>query len=394
MFYGKKYDHYGINKDSGLGNDLSPIFGPDLGEFGKNLTIHFLSLERSELSVRLLTSIAEQIPNFEGQVLVTDNGSALEVREVLNSTAKNLKLNVVIQELGVNHGVAGGRNKGLEQVKTDWVMFLDNDIYFKSNPISDINSVVNSLNSSFINIPLLDSDAQTIFALGGQLFFHNGTDGIYVGGGSAINPKIKSDKIPSQPFLSSFLFGGASVVRKTAFLAAGGFDPGMFIGFEDIDFSLTLSRMGFKIANLVNAHLVHDHRRPVNKADIDYERIRFSKEMLQKSAEYFQNKNGLRVWNDGVENWLAQREAELGITSQDSLGRPGENENNFISGETQKFHKILEYEQGVLLKTRGRLFLKDIIRSATLSIMNLFRWLPKGTKERVASLLSKLGFWL
>ena len=51
-------NHYLLSKDA-ITED-----GPNIGKLGKNLTITFLSLNRSALSERLLMSIAKHIPSL------------------------------------------------------------------------------------------------------------------------------------------------------------------------------------------------------------------------------------------------------------------------------------------------------------------------------------------
>lgn len=108
-------------------------------------------------------------------------------------------------------------------------------------------------------------------------------------------------------------FGGSSVVNKETFIECGGFDENMFVGFEDVDFSITLFRKGYKIGCCGVLGLVHDHNISNDSNDIEYERKRFSNEKIYASAKYFKKKHGFTVWSEETEEWLKQRERELGI---------------------------------------------------------------------------------
>ena len=46
-----------------------------IGENGRNLTFAVLSMNRADNTIRLMRSIAEQMPEFEGEFLIGDNGS-------------------------------------------------------------------------------------------------------------------------------------------------------------------------------------------------------------------------------------------------------------------------------------------------------------------------------
>nr|WP_278991174.1 glycosyltransferase [Plesiomonas shigelloides] len=151
-----------------LGADASSVSGPNIGWGGVNLTITCLSMNRVTLTEKLLNSIERNIPDFKGRVLIVDNGSKKEELEKLYAIVSRSSLNVDVVELGENYGVSGGRNRTIPHLRTPWAMFLDNDIYFISNPLPRLQKDLAQLGCHFINMPLLDSDCETLFAKGGE----------------------------------------------------------------------------------------------------------------------------------------------------------------------------------------------------------------------------------
>ncbi|MFN0138399.1 MAG: glycosyltransferase [Phycisphaerae bacterium] len=286
--------------------------GPNIGKRGCNLTILLLSLNRSSLTVNLLRSIHEHMPKFAGKLLIVDNGSAEEERAILREACAKLPFEARVLEMDRNYGVAGGRNRGFAAVTTDWVMCLDNDMYFLSDPLDQIQRDIAILGCHFLNLPLLDCDAKTIFALGGHIYVSVDHGVIRVGAGSVF-PQAASDGRVNKPFLSTFLFGGASIINRRTFDYVGGFDEGMFIGFEDIDFSIRLHQAGLKVGNTACVAIVHDHPPATNESDQDYERKRFARETLKRSADYLEAKHGMIIWSTVVDDWLKQRQRELGV---------------------------------------------------------------------------------
>ena len=126
----EKYQYIGSQKHFLLANDIDKACGPNIGLNGENLTISFLSLNRASLSIKLLESIDKYLPNFAGEILIVDNGSIRSEIILLKNFIKQLSLKIKLVELEKNFGVAGGRNKTIKYVNTDWLMCLDNDIYF------------------------------------------------------------------------------------------------------------------------------------------------------------------------------------------------------------------------------------------------------------------------
>lgn len=304
--------------------------GPNIGADGHNLTIAFLSLNRSSLSIRLLKSIKEHLANFAGEVLIGDNGST---REELDALRKYLEEEFPTRwrllEFGQNYGVAGGRNRLMRAANTDWVMLLDNDIYFTTNRLSTIQRELATLGTHFMSFPLLNSDRATFFARGAclQTVLQNGRPRLTINPlgtpGSPLDApeNEKNGNDASTPFLCTFLFGGASILNRHSFERLGGFDEGMFIGFEDIDFSLRLFREGMKVATSGAVFLVHDHPRAATRTDEDYERIRFSRQKLYESALYLEQKTGFRIWGDEVEAWMRENARKQGWPEEDEDNR-------------------------------------------------------------------------
>ncbi len=308
-----------------LASDAGIPVGANIGRRGEDLTIAFLSMDRSALSCRLLDSIERELPDFGGRVLIIDQGSQPAELQKLKARIGTLRVPCEMVELGQNLGVAGGRNRAMSHVKTHWVLSLDNDIYFKGNPLTEIQQALALLGCHFLNLPLLERDGDRWFALGGHLYVTIVGSAVHVGGGSACRQEVTDGEIQS-PFLSTFLFGGACVLRVASFLELGAYDEAMFVGFEDVDFSIRLFQAGRKVGNIGAACLIHDHPPPDNDAARNYERERFSRSVLRRSAEHIEKKHGFRVWSDGEDRWLSDRHKDLGIFEPSSAASRAESE--------------------------------------------------------------------
>jgi glycosyltransferase involved in cell wall biosynthesis/GT2 family glycosyltransferase len=294
----------------------------NIGLDGSNLTISFLSLNRSSLSIKLLESINECMPYFKGEVLIMDNGSSPEELWNIKNYISETKLKCRLIELGSNYGVGGARNKTVKYVSTEWLMCLDNDIYFISNPLIDIQNDLSLLGCHFMSLPLLNPDRETIFAHGGHLYVSI-EDGVpFLGAGSACE-QVKINENSYNGFLSTFLYGGSCIFRVDTFSSLGGYDENMFIGFEDTELSLRIFQAGLKVGSSSCFALVHDLPMPMNDSDFDYEKKRFSHDIVKKSAEYLKAKHGFTVWSDNASIWLAQRRKELGLQTDEVMVSSG-----------------------------------------------------------------------
>jgi glycosyltransferase involved in cell wall biosynthesis/GT2 family glycosyltransferase len=295
---------------------LAPGFdrpeGPNIGRNGENLTIMFLSMDRPKLTERLCRSIVEHIPNFSGEILAVDNGSqAAELAEV-RAMLDALPLKTRLVELGENFGVAGGRNLGVTHVRTEWVMSVDNDIYFIIDPIQQWQDEIAAVGCRFFSLALYDPGLETVFLRGGNLYVHYAEGEIHLGGGSVGDSTDARSSI-GDVFLGTCMMGGASIFDVKKFQNLGGFESNMFVGFEDVEFSLRLFREGYKVGCSGLAALVHDHPKPETEVDKNYEGVRFKRNYIEESARFFENKHGFKIWNQGVDEWLRDREDALGL---------------------------------------------------------------------------------
>ncbi len=319
-----------------LASDAWKVEGGNIGRNGANLTISFLSMNRATLSEKLLRSIQEHIPSFAGEVLVIDNGSSVSELEYLRGVCRSVAYKTRIVELGNNYGVAGGRNRTMPHVCTDWLMCLDNDIYFLSNPLRQFQQDLAVLGCHFMSLPLLEPDGKTLFARGGHLYVSYEDGELHIGAGSACRQTAIEEK-EAFPFLATFLFGGACILNRVTFEKAGGYDEAMFVGFEDIDFSIRLFQQGYKVGTSGHCALVHDHPKPSSDSDIDYEKERFSRNILHKSALHLEAKHGFKIWSDAVDHWLESRHKELNLSHYNAFDAPKRTE---VTIDTQKKPKV------------------------------------------------------
>ena len=286
----------------------------NIGNKGANLTIVILSCNRSELTIKLIDSLIKHIPDFMGEVLVYDNASDETELAHLQKYLSAIPFTYRLIRSDTNYGVAGGRMRAAQEVTTEWILLLDNDIYFTSNPLDICRKNIAMLGCKFLNLPLMDQDKRTVFCNGGCFYVFAEDVDMHIWPLSMYEPVRTVMNREFAPSISTFLFGGSAIVNKELFFECGGFDEGMFVGFEDLDFSISLFRKGYKIGSAGIFSLVHDHKRLEGVTSLEYEKARFSNEKLFESALYFERKHGLKVWSRSTESWIRMRRAELGIS--------------------------------------------------------------------------------
>ena len=91
-----------------LGSGIGTKSITNIGVNGENLTIAVLSMNRSNLTIKLMDSISEYIPEFKGEFLIGDNGSHDEEKKILKKKMKQMPYKCRMIEFDRNYGVGGG----------------------------------------------------------------------------------------------------------------------------------------------------------------------------------------------------------------------------------------------------------------------------------------------
>lgn len=176
--------------------------------------------------IRTLLSVdAQDYGNLE--IIVVDDGSTDGTADIASSFPSDRELRVFCQP---NGGVASARNRGLREAKGDWVAFLDADDLWHSTKIF---KQVTAAHAAGPSTGLVYCFSRAIGA-DGRIFF------------SATTP-ARAGEVYAALILNNFLGNGsAPMIRKSALLAAGGFDESLKArgaqGCEDLDAYLKIAR--------------------------------------------------------------------------------------------------------------------------------------------------------
>lgn len=126
-----------------------------------------------------------------------------------------------------NFGPCAARNAIVETASSDLVLFLDDDAFLDGS--SDLEQVIDI----FHHNPLIAVVAGVVYRSGSVIAKHE-------------FPRRKVVNVQSEGHVGYFV-EGACVVRRSAFIEAGGFDPEFFYGHEATDIALRMAGLGYRI---------------------------------------------------------------------------------------------------------------------------------------------------
>lgn len=184
-------------------------------------------------SIHVLPKMVESIDK-RSQIVVVDNGPR-------DGTERwCAERGITWLGMGENLGFGRGCNAGFAHVKTPWVLFLNPDAALMQNCLEKLISAAEEHPdvAAFGPVQLTD---------GGQVWFKR-RSGIS-------KERVQTTTPPHTPV--PFISGAAMLIRSRMFEEIGGFDPEIFLYFEDDDLSLRLTRAHGPLMLVHNAGINH-----------------------------------------------------------------------------------------------------------------------------------------
>jgi GT2 family glycosyltransferase len=181
----------------------------------------------------------------EPELIVIDNASTNATRAMVERDFPAAKLVTLDQNIG-----AAARNIGVRKTHTPYVAFCDDDTWWAGGALEKAADILDA----YPNVAVLSAR-------------------VLVGPQEQEDPACAAmarSPLPSAdlpgPALLGFL-AGACVIRKQAFLAAGGYEPHFFIGGEEALLSLDLVAGGWSVAYAPQL-TVHHYPSPARNATL------------------------------------------------------------------------------------------------------------------------------
>lgn len=196
-----------------------------------------------------LASLAElDYPADRLEILLVDNDSS---DESLAWAAAHYPQVKQLQN-GANLGFAGGNNAGAAAATGEWLAILNPDTRVRPDWLRElVKPVAQDTAVICVASKMLNWEGTAVDFADAALNFMGW--GNQPGLGSQDSGQFDISK----PFL--FACGGAMLIRRDTFLAAGGFDPDYFAYFEDVDLGWRLWLLGHKIVYAPQAVVYHRH---------------------------------------------------------------------------------------------------------------------------------------
>jgi GT2 family glycosyltransferase len=180
----------------------------------------------AELNRAIESVLAQRGPDVE--LVVVGNGADVP----------GLPAGVKLIRLPENVGVAAGRNAGVEACAGDVVLFLDDDGWYPDNGLAE-----------YVGRRFGEDPALAVLSM--RIVDPEGGPGArwHV-------PRLRAGD-PGRSSVVTVFLGGASAIRRSAYLEAGGYPDAFFYGHEETDLAWRLMDRGYRLEYDATAQMCH-----------------------------------------------------------------------------------------------------------------------------------------
>lgn len=238
------------------------------------------TLNRAALLRKTLTSLVAQEFKGDFEVLVIDNGSTDNTKEVVSAFQDTLKDLTYLHES--SPGLHEGRNRGLRESKYEILAFIDDDIEAFPEWLDGVHESFQDEKTGLVggnNLPLYEAEPPQWLK---GLWITN-DDGSFLSHLSLLNFGDQPKEIHPH-----FVFGCNYCIRKSLLIKAGGFHPdGMppefikYRGDGETYVAEQVQALGYK--TLFNPRVSIYHVVPASRMTIDYLKKRAFSEGISQS---------------------------------------------------------------------------------------------------------------
>lgn len=221
------------------------------------------------------------------RIIVADNHSTDRSIEILEKEFPTVEIIRLVE----NYGFAGGYNKALAQIKSDYYVLLNSDVEVTTNWISPI-------------IKLMEND-RTIAACQPKILSYNNKSQFEFAGAAGgyidklgypfargrLFDDLESDKMQYDDYQPIFWASGAALfIRSSVYHTTGGLDAYFFAHQEEIDLCWRIQRNGYKIYYCGASTVYHVGGGTLNKSNPRKTYLNFRNNLIMLSKN-------LRGWD-------------------------------------------------------------------------------------------------
>lgn len=217
----------------------------------KNLSIAILNYNGVEYLEAYLPSVVEAAPD-DSEIVVIDNASTDESVAFLEEWYPDIR----IVNLYRNYGFAGGYNKGMIDVDSEFTLILNSDVQMTPGSIEPLLNAIKQDGVAAVQPCILSLEDKELYeyagAAGGWMDFLGYP---FCRGRIFTELEKRNEEYESEEIF--WASGAAMLIKTKLFKDLGGFDAEYFAHQEEIDLCWRMDRAGYKIMYVNESTVYH-----------------------------------------------------------------------------------------------------------------------------------------
>ncbi len=251
------------------------------------------------------------------EVIIVDNGSTDGSSGIIKSRGFDVK--IIRSES--NLGFTGGNNLGLSEAQkcgARYAFLLNNDTTVEPEALSALVEAAELQPAAGILSPVIH-----YYDIPGEIWFAGAT--LRISAGEALHDLSLQPGRLSKPYVSPWVSGCAMLVRMVAVEQVGGFDDRFYLNWEDVDWCVRMSEVGWEIKVVPSARICH--------------KVGRSQAKLHGRSCYYNVRNSLLLSakHAGLVGYLRTVVLVLWRHFREALRRSGESRREFLEGAMDGF---------------------------------------------------------
>ncbi|MFZ1750399.1 MAG: bifunctional riboflavin kinase/FAD synthetase [Saprospiraceae bacterium] len=219
-----------------------------------SVTLAILNYNGVDLLESYLPMMQYSASQYDVDMLVIDNHSD----DLSVDFVKEWYPEIRVIELLKNYGYAEGYNKGVREVETEFIAFINSDVLVSENWLDPLLLALESDKTiGLVQPTIMSMEEKNKFEYAGAAGGFIDILGYPFCRGRIFDTVENNDGQYTKDIDIFWASGAAMVCRTALFKSLGGFDGGFFAHQEEIDFCWRAQQAGFKIKNIADSKVYH-----------------------------------------------------------------------------------------------------------------------------------------
>ncbi|MFK7834115.1 MAG: glycosyltransferase family 2 protein [Winogradskyella sp.] len=249
-----------------------------------DISIIIINFNSANYTINCIESIYKYTKELSFEIIVVDNHSSAEDQQTLQDFLENKP--IIFLKSKLNLGFGGGNHFGYQFAKGEHFAFINNDAELTENSLLKLlNYSKDNNHVGVLGLHQINKDKERFkysyrqfIDLKYHLLSQQKPQKYYAA-------KTKSDL--TSPFKVDLVSGAFMFFKKEAYERCGGFDPNIFLFYEEMDICLRLKKNGYDTVFYPNSTFIHYMGKSSTNVKIKNEFTISYLYVIQKNYSYF-----------------------------------------------------------------------------------------------------------